>query len=150
MAEIRVAAQGRIDAPAATVYGYIADYQRHHPNFVPPNFSDFQVEEGGVGAGTVVRFRLKAGGRDRMYCVHITEPEPGCVLEEADTLSTARTTFTVTPMGGESMVRIEAAWQGGGGIGGFFERAFAPRVLRALYADELSRLDAYSRSQNST
>jgi hypothetical protein len=33
-----------------------------------------------------------------------------------------------------------------GGIGGFFERLFAPRVLRRLYAEELERLDRYART----
>ena len=35
--------------------------------------------------------------------------------------------------------------RGAGGIGGVFERMFAPRVMRAIYADELKRLDAYAR-----
>ena len=34
-----------------------------------------------------------------------------------------------------------------GGIGGVFERMFAPRVLRAIYAVELGRLDAYARER---
>ena len=42
-------------------------------------------------------------------------------------------------------VRISTTWQGAGGVGGFFERLFAPRVLRRIYADELNRLDAYAR-----
>jgi hypothetical protein len=44
-------------------------------------------------------------------------------------------------------VRIETRWQGARGIGGFFERLFAPRFLRRLYADELDRLDRHARSQ---
>jgi len=47
-------------------------------------------------------------------------------------------------------VRIASRWEGAGGIGGFFERLFAPRVLRRLYADELARLDAYAREQPPT
>jgi hypothetical protein len=43
-------------------------------------------------------------------------------------------------------VQISTAWDGAGGIGGVFELMFAPRVLRAIYADELERLDAYARS----
>jgi hypothetical protein len=35
------------------------------------------------------------------------------------------------------------------GIGGFFERMFAPRTLGATYADELKRLDLYPREQGS-
>ena len=35
---------------------------------------------------------------------------------------------------------------GVGGVGGLFERLFAPRVLRRLYDDELKRLDRYART----
>jgi hypothetical protein len=42
-------------------------------------------------------------------------------------------------------VRIESRWQGAAGVGSFFERLFAPRVLRRIYADELERLDCYAR-----
>lgn len=35
---------------------------------------------------------------------------------------------------------------GAGGVGGLFERLFAPRVLRRLYAEELERLDCYART----
>jgi hypothetical protein len=58
------------------------------------------------------------------------------------------TTFTVTPDGQTSTVRIETTWQGAGGIGGFFERTFAPRVMQKMYADELIRLDRYAREQS--
>ena len=44
-------------------------------------------------------------------------------------------------------MRIETVWEGAGGVGGFFERLFAPRVLERLYADELQRLDRYARDQ---
>jgi hypothetical protein len=37
-------------------------------------------------------------------------------------------------------------WQGAGGVGGVFERLFAPRVLRGIYSDELGRLDRYART----
>jgi hypothetical protein len=35
-------------------------------------------------------------------------------------------------------VRIESRWQGAAGVGSFFERLFAPRVLRRIYADDSS------------
>ena len=41
-------------------------------------------------------------------------------------------------------MRISTVWEGAGGIGGLFERMFAPGVLRAVSADELKRLDAYA------
>jgi uncharacterized protein YndB with AHSA1/START domain len=147
MAEIRMAVERVIAAPADRVYQYLADYEHRHPRFLPPAFSDVRVEAGGVGAGTVLSFRLTAAGRTRPYRVQVAEPEPGRVLTESDLGSSLVTTFTVTPEGSASRVRIDTRWDGAGGIGGFFERLFAPRVLRRLYADELARLDAYAREQ---
>ena len=144
-----VSAEGTVEAPADTVYRYIADMREHHPRFLPPAFSGFRVESGGVGAGTVTQFTLTAGGRTREYRTMIAEPEPGRVLTESDTGSSAVTTFTVSPQGAASLVQISSAWDGAGGIGGLFERIFAPRVLRAIYTDELKRLDAYAREHRS-
>ncbi len=146
MADLHAAAERRIDAPAEHVYRLLVDYRAHHPRFLPPAFSDFRVEQGGVGAGTIHRFRLTVGGRRRTYRMRVEEPEPGRVLTESDQLSSAVTTFTVTPDGSGCRVRIETRWQGTGGVGGVFERLFAPRVLRRLYGDELQRLDRYARS----
>jgi len=111
--------------------------------------ADFRVESGGVGAGTITRYKLTAGGRTREYRTKIAEPAPGRVLTESDTGSSAVTTFTVSPQGTASLVQISTAWDGAGGIGGLFERMFAPRVLRAIFTDELSRLDAYAREHRS-
>jgi uncharacterized membrane protein len=147
MGIINVSAQQTIDAPTDVVYGCIADMREHHPRFLPPAFSDFAVESGGVGAGTVIRFKLNAGGRVRDYTMEVAEPEPGRVLTESDTGSSLVTAFTVTPDGERSRVQIESSWQGAGGIGGVFERTFAPRVLRRLYQDELERLNQYAASR---
>jgi uncharacterized membrane protein len=146
MGTIHVSADGTVDAPADTVYGYLADMREHHPRFLPAAFSDFEVESGGVGAGTITRFKVTAGGRTREYRMAVGEPEAG-VLTETDTNSSLVTTFTVTPEAGESRVRISTTWQGAGGVGGFFERLFAPRVMRSIYADELQRLNAYARER---
>ena len=149
MARIAVSAEGTVEAPADTVYRYIADMRKHHPRFLPPAYSDFRVESGGVGAGTILRYKLTAGGRTREYRTKIAEPEPGRVLTESDTGSGAVTTFTVSPQGAASLLQISSAWDGAGGIGGLLERMFAPRVLRAIYTDELTRLDAYARERRS-
>jgi uncharacterized protein YndB with AHSA1/START domain len=146
MGTIRVAAERRIDAPAETVYGYLAD-MRQHQRFLPPAISNFRIETGGVGAGTVTQFTVTAGGRSREYRMEVSEPEPGRVLTESDTGSSLMTSFTVVPEGGASRVRIETTWEGAGGVGGFFERLFAPRVMRGIYTDELERLNTYARDQ---
>jgi Polyketide cyclase / dehydrase and lipid transport len=116
MATNLVSTERTVDAPVGAVYGYIADMRGHHPHFLPPAFSDFQVESGGVGEGTITRFTLTAGGRTRPYRMKVAEPEPGRILTESDTGSSAVTTFTVTPQGGRSLVRISTTWEGAGGV----------------------------------
>lgn len=147
MGKIQVTAERTMEAAPERIYGFVADYREHHPRFLPEAFSDLQVESGGVGEGTVLRFTLNAGGRSRAYRMAVGEPEPGRVLEERDTGSSLVTTWTVFPQGAGCRVKIESSWDGAGGIGGFFERIFAPATLRRLYRDELSRLAAYAAEQ---
>jgi uncharacterized protein YndB with AHSA1/START domain len=149
MAPIVVSAERDVDAPPAVVYNYIADMREHHPRFLPPNFSDFRVESGGVGAGTVIRFKLTAGGRTRELRNTVAEPDPGHILTESDANSSALTTFTVTPSAGASHVEMSCRWNGASGVGGFFERLFAPRVMRGILADELNRLNSYAKERAS-
>jgi uncharacterized protein YndB with AHSA1/START domain len=146
MAKITVERAGVIGAPPELTYRLIAD-DRHHQCFLPDGFSDFEVLEGGVGAGTVHRFKVTAGGRTREYTMRVDEPEPGRTISETDQNSSLVTRFDVTPDGERSRVRITTSWDGAGGVGGFFERLFAPRVMRRMYADELARLDRYAREQ---
>jgi ribosome-associated toxin RatA of RatAB toxin-antitoxin module len=149
MAKIEVVEERRVGAPADVVYRCIADHEQHQ-RFLPPAFSDFEIESGGVGAGTVTRFTVKAGGRSRAFRMKVEEPEPGRVMTESDTESSLLTTWTVSPEG-ESACRVEISttWDGAGGIGGFFERLFAPRAMRSLYAEELELLDGYARERAS-
>jgi uncharacterized membrane protein len=147
MGVIQVTAERTVNAPAEAVYGYIRD-MNVHPKFLPPAFSDFHVESGGVGAGSVTRFKVTAGGRTREYHMTVDEPEPGRVLRESDQNSSLITKFTVSPGSGQSsLVQISTSWQGAGGIGGFFERTFAPRAMKTLYDDELQRLATYAQEQ---
>ena len=83
-------------------------------------------------------------GANAPYRMTVAEPEPGRVITESDSNSSLVTTFTVTPQGAISRVRIFTSWDGAGGIGGFFERLFAPRAMQKIYLDELARLDAYA------
>ncbi len=39
-------------------------------------------------------------------------------------------------------VTLESSWQGAGGIGGVFERTFAPLGLRRIYGEMLEKLAA--------
>ena len=145
MGEARVVAEGVVNAPAAVVYRCLAEYREHHPKFLPDAFSDFTVEQGGVGSGTVIRHRVTVAGRPREYRDVISEPEPGRVLVETDAAGSGRaTTFTVEPDGARSRVRIETRFTTAGGPAGIIERWLAPRLLTPIYQDELVRLGRYA------
>jgi Polyketide cyclase / dehydrase and lipid transport len=141
-------AQGPVAAPPEVVYRYLSDMHNHHPHFLPPAFSDFQVVAGGIGDGTVVTFQFAAGGRRRNFRQTLTEPEPGRRMVETDANSSTVTTFVVDPVdaGKSSKVTISTQWNGARGIGGFFERVFAPRAMRGIYIDQIRRLDEYART----
>lgn len=141
MGKIEVTAQRVIPASPDTAYGYLAD-MREHERFLPPAFSNFVIEQGGVGARSVVAFTVTAGGRNRDYRMTVSEPAPG-TLVETDANSSLVTTFIVSAVSDEAVVKITTTWQGAGGIGGFFERLFAPKVMQKLYADELERFAAF-------
>ena len=140
MRTIRVTGIARIDAPAAKVYGIIADYHVGHPSILPPAFRNLVVEEGGVGAGTRIRFEVKIGGQLRKLRAVITEPDPGRVLVESDPDGGGATTFTVTPLGDSlCQVHILTEWTSGG-LRGWVESFLAPRMLDPLYREELEIL----------
>ena len=52
------------------------------------------------------------------------------------------TNYTVAPAGTGSTVTVKTSWQGAGGIGGFFEKTFAPLGLRKIQAQVLENLKA--------
>ena len=142
--QITASAERHIDAPARRVYSYIADFRQHHPNFLPSQFSDLEIETGGVGAGTVHRFRMTLGGRTTDYRVRVGEPIPGRMLIESDPRRRMLTTFIVDPQpDGGSRVRIETRWFTDG-VQGLVERLVAPHMLRRVYREELRLLDRYA------
>jgi hypothetical protein len=141
MGTIHVVAERVIEASPSTAYGYLADL-REHERFLPPAFSNFAVESGGVGAGSVVTVTVTAGGRSRPYRMTISEPAPG-TLVETDANSSLVTTFTVAAHDEHALVRITTTWQGASGVGGFFERRFAPKAMKRIYAEELDRFATF-------
>jgi hypothetical protein len=145
--QITASAERRIDAPPGHVYGLIRDFREHHPRFLPPQFTDFEVETGGIGAGTVHRFTMKLAGRATAFRVRVGEPHPGRMLIESDPSRRMLTTFTVEPaLGGGTHVRIHTRWYTDG-VRGFVERLVAPLFLARVYREELGLLDRYARGQ---
>ena len=64
----------------------------------------------------------------------------GHTVIEKDANSTMVTNWTVAPAGPGSSVTVKTSWQGAGGIGGFFEKTFAPLGLRKIQAEVLENL----------
>jgi Polyketide cyclase / dehydrase and lipid transport len=79
-------------------------------------------------------------GRERDYRLAVEADASG--LTERDQLSSFVSRWTVAPDGAGAQVTLEASWQGAGGIGGVFERTFAPMGLRRIYSQMLDKLAA--------
>ncbi len=141
MGQVVATAERVVAAPADRVRAALADYAGTRPRVLPEQFSDYRVEAGGQGSGTRVHWRFAATSRRvREQDVEVSEPDG--TLVERDTRSSMVTTWTVTPAdAGRSTVRVRTTWDGAGGVGGFFERTFAPRGLRRVYDDLIGRLE---------
>jgi hypothetical protein len=141
MVEIRVETERIVGARQAALFKLVADYDGR-PRYLPPNFSGWRVERGGLGGGTVVSYRLRAGRRERDYRMLVEEETVGSVLVERDAGSSLVTTWTLTEDGPDrTLVRIASRWRGAPGVGGLFERSFAPPGLRRIYDALLANLD---------
>jgi len=142
MAQINLETQRTVSADMPRVAAFLRDYTQR-PRILTNHFHDFAVEEGGQGAGTVFSYRLQTGRRERSYRMRVDEPTSGRTLRESDAGSSLVTTWTLTPggEGRETRVVISSTWRGAEGVGGFFERRFAPAVLRRIYAQMLERLE---------
>jgi hypothetical protein len=130
--------QGAADA----VYAVLADYHEGHPAILPKSFTHLHVEQGGRGAGTVIRFGMKMGGRVREVRAAVSEPEPGRILEERilDTRGMV-TRFIVDPVeSGRVRVTISTSWSAPG-LRGVVERLMVPPVLRRIYREQLANLE---------
>jgi hypothetical protein len=142
MSRIFVKTERVVPATPDEVYAAISDYKEKRPRMLTSNFKDYAVEKGGRGKGTIVRYNLHAARRERPYHIRVEEPVKGQVLTESDLNSSLVTTWTLQPVnnGQQTKVRVASEWLGGNGIGGFFERAFAPLGLRRIYKTMLSSL----------
>jgi len=143
MSRLVARAEEMIAAEPERVRAFLSNYRHDRPRILPPEyFSDYHVEQDGRGEDTVISYRLQAGGRQRSYRMRVEEPAAGGSIVERDTRSSFVTTWTLAPSEGEgrTLVILESSWEGAGGIGGFFERIFAPRALRRIQADVLERL----------
>ena len=140
MGKVTAIAERTIDAPADKVRELVADYAETRPKLLTEHYRDYEVTEGGAGAGTKAHWKLQATSkRVRDVAATVSEPKPG-TLVETDANSSMVTTWTVAEAGAGSLVRIETSWDGAGGIGGFFEKTFAPSGLKKIYDGVLGNL----------
>jgi hypothetical protein len=119
----------------------VADYRETRPRILTEHYRDYRVEAGGIGAGSRVHWVLQATRkRSRDQLVDVSAPSQERIVE-SDANSSMVSTWTVTPLDDDrSTVTIETTWKGASGVGGFFERAFAPRGLRRIHEAVLSNL----------
>jgi hypothetical protein len=139
MGQVSASSTVLIDAEPETVLAAVADYQAVRPKILSPHYSGYRVLEGGQGAGTVATWKLQAT-KSRVRDVEANVDVAGHTVIETDANSTMVTNWTVAPAGPGSSVTVKTSWQGAGGIGGFFEKMFAPLGLRKIQGEVLENL----------
>ncbi|WP_371500050.1 SRPBCC family protein [Kitasatospora sp. NBC_00374] len=141
MGKVQAGTERVYQATPKQVYEALADYTTVRPRLLPAQYSEYEVRAGGTGAGTQVHWRLQATEKRVRDCLFtVTEPSPE-KLVETDANSTMVITWTVSAVGESgSRVSVEASWQGATGIGGFFERTFAPKGLNRIHDAVLAKL----------
>lgn len=144
MAEVRATASRSIAAPVEKVFALVSDPTRRR-ELLPDAYANVTVS----GEPAVVCYRLHAGGRERDYAMRQVSGEDSRSWREEDEGSSLVTRWTLTPgAAGETTVALDTSWQGAGGIGGFFEKTFAPRGVSKLHHQTLDRLAALATSSS--
>jgi hypothetical protein len=143
MGQVEATTERIVAGKPEDVFDALADYRETRPRLLPEHFSEYEVREGGDGEGTVVHWRLQATSKRVRDCLlEVSEPTDGQLVEK-DRNSSMVTTWTVTPAGeGRARVVVTTTWDGAGGIGGFFERTFAPKGLARIYDALLAKFAA--------
>jgi len=142
MAQVTATAERTIEAPAETVSTALGDYATVRPTILTEHYSDYRTETDGRVHWKLAATRKRV--RDQLVAV---ERPDGATIVERDANSSMVTTWTVVPQGTHrSTVRVVTTWNGAGGIGGFFERTFAPKGLRRIHEGVLANLDGAVRA----
>ncbi|MFI0774625.1 SRPBCC family protein [Streptomyces sp. NPDC021212] len=143
MGQVEATTERIVAGKPEDVFDALADYREVRPRLLTEQFSEYEVREGGDGEGTLVHWRLQATKKRVRDCLlEVSEPSDGQLVEK-DRNSSMVTTWTVTPAGeGRARVVVTSVWNGAGGIGGFFERTFAPKGLARIYDGVLDKLAA--------
>lgn len=135
-----------IKADPELIYRVLSDYQNEHPHILPkPYFVSAEVEQGGVGAGTIVRVQMKVMGMMNHLRLFVTEPIPGREIHEEDLVAGIKTIFKLEsyPDHVYCQVSIQTIWQRKNGMRGLIEQLLVPPIVRPIYTKELEILKTY-------
>lgn len=142
MAEISVSALAMVRATPDEARAAVTDYREVRPAILPRQFRDYQVLEGGNGAGSRVRWTLKPARWTKrgMRDWEVTVEESGGEIVERDTRSDVVATWTVLPGPNQrSVVRVTLSAPEPSGFAGMQARSRAAK-LRRLYGEILLEL----------
>lgn len=146
MKTYRASASSVIDVPTTVVYEIISDYANLHGLILPsPPFLELHVETGGVGAGTVIGFSMRAFGKTQTFRAAVAEPEPGHILTETNLEGAPLTTkFILNDLDSGRATRITIITDGttnAGGLAGSVEAVLSKLFLERTYRKELMLLN---------
>ncbi|ORB74931.1 SRPBCC family protein [Mycobacterium scrofulaceum] len=139
MGQVSAANTILVNAEPAAALAAVADYQTVRPKILPAQYSEYQVVQGGRGAGTVARWKLQAT-KSRVRDVQVDVDVAGHSVIEKDANSSMIINWTVAPAGPGSSVTMKTSWTGAGGVKGFFEKTFAPLGLKRVQGEVLANL----------
>ncbi len=139
MGQVSASSTVLVNVAPDAVLAAVADYNEVRPKILSSQYSDYEVLQGGVGAGTVVKWKLQAT-KSRVREVQAAVDVAGKTVIEKDANSTMVTNWTVAPAGTGSTVTTKTTWTGAGGVKGFFEKTFAPLGLKKIQAEVLENL----------
>ncbi|MWA02860.1 SRPBCC family protein [Actinomadura sp. LD22] len=141
MGQVVVTAEKTLRSSPGRVFDALADYTGVRSRMLTEHYSEYDVREGGQGEGTVVHWKLAATSKRVRDCLFSVSVPAADTLVEKDANSSMVTTWTVSPVSEGTRVQVRTTWDGAGGVGGFFERTFAPKGLRSIYDAQLAKLD---------
>ncbi|HTQ22218.1 SRPBCC family protein [Mycobacterium sp.] len=139
MGQVSAASTILVNAEPDATLAAVADYRNVRPKILSPQYSEYEVLEGGEGKGTVAKWRLQAT-KSRVRDVQVNVDVAGHTVIEKDANSSMITNWTVAPAGPGSSVTVKTTWNGAGGVGGFFEKTFAPLGLKKIQSEVLANL----------
>ncbi len=147
MADVRVDVIRLIDADSSALYRCLADFENHFPQLLPPSFTQYQVETGGLGEGTIISFDLTANGTTQRFRMRISEPILGKVITGFDQRALVIATIRLRRERMQQVqVEIDTSWPTERGIRSLKSRLYAYVVLRPQLIRLLDRLEKHVRT----